>query len=111
MSIADYLEENGYSFRFIYQTLYPMMFFVLSFNANLVSFFAPGYWHKVDGSMNRYLQSLAATLGERLQLNTPVQWVKPVEKALRCVMREKRRYSMRTSAEVTLALLAEATEK
>ncbi|MGP0837909.1 FAD-dependent oxidoreductase [Serratia sp. CY85251] len=129
MSISDYLDENGYSLRFIYQALYPMisistgcnvdlrsyplMFFALSFNANLVSFFAPGYWRKVDGGMNRYLQSLADTLGERLRLNTPVQWVKPRGKGVAlCHAGKEEMFDaaiFATSAEVALALLAEAT--
>lgn len=129
MSIADYLAENGYSSGFIYQALYPMisistgcnvdlssyplMFFALSFNANLVSFFAPGYWRKVEGGMNRYLQRLADALGERLRLNTPVQWVKPRDKVVALCHAGKEEIFdaviFATSAEVSLSLLTEAT--
>lgn len=129
MSIADYLAENGYSSGFVYQALYPMisistgcnvdvssyplMFFALSFNANLVSFFAPGYWRKVVGGMNRYLQCLADELGDRVRLNTPVQWVKSRDKAVVLCHSGKEdifdAVIFATSAEVTLSLLTEAT--
>lgn len=129
MSIADYLAENGYSSGFVYQALYPMisistgcnvdvssyplMFFALSFNANLVSFFAPGYWRKVVGGMNRYLQCLADELGDRVRLNTPVQWVKSRDKAVVLCHSGKEdifdAVIFATSVEVTLSLLTEAT--
>ncbi|WP_214293191.1 FAD-dependent oxidoreductase, partial [Escherichia coli] len=92
---------------------YPLMFFALSFNANLVSFFAPGYWRKVVGGMNRYLQCLADELGDRVRLNTPVQWVKSRDKAVVLCHSGKEdifdAVIFATSAEVTLSLLTEAT--
>ncbi|AKG68241.1 hypothetical protein WN53_03340 [Serratia fonticola] len=131
MSISDYLDENSYSSRFIYQALYPMisistgcnvdlcsyplMFFAISFNANLVSFFSPGYWRKVEGGMSRYLQTLADMLGESLKLNTPVQRVKPYGKRVAVYYKGKEEVFdaviFATSAEVTLSLLDEATTK
>lgn len=129
MSISDYLDENGYSSLFTYQALYPMisistgcnvdvrryplMFFALSFNANLVSFFSPGYWRKVEGGMNRYLQTMADMLGDCLKLNTPVGSVKPDGKRVTVYYAGKKEIFdaviFATSAEVTLSILDKAT--
>ncbi|MFJ5429144.1 FAD-dependent oxidoreductase [Pectobacterium actinidiae] len=131
MTIAEYLTEKGYSETFIHQALYPMMsistgcnvdlrvyplmFFAISFNANLVSFFSPGYWRKVRGGMQRYLQVLAETLGDHIKLNTAVKSVKPYRgKVQVCYGDRDASFDaviFATSAEVTLSLLAEPTHQ
>lgn len=93
LSIGEYLDENGYSQAFKHQAVnpimsvysgchapsldYTLMYVALSFSMNLLSFFAPGYWRKAEGGIHRYLDLIAAELGERVRLNTPVEAVVP----------------------------------
>jgi len=129
MSIGDYLDENSYSQEFINTALFPLisistgcnvdlrsyslMFFALSFNANLVSFFSPGYWRKVSGGMSKYLEALSETLGERVKLSTAVSCVKPSNGKVKVHFNDTEAtfdsVIFATSAEVTLSLLGDAT--
>ncbi len=93
MSIGEYLNENGYSRRFKYQAMNPilsvysgchapsldynLMYVALSFGMHLLSFFSAGYWRKAEGGIHRYLGRIAADLGDRVRLNTPVDQVIP----------------------------------
>lgn len=93
MSIGDYLDENGYSKRFKYQAMNPILsvysgchapsldynltYVALSFTMNLLSFFSAGYWRKAEGGIHRYLQRVTAELGDRIRLATPVDSVAP----------------------------------
>ncbi|QKV80358.1 FAD-dependent oxidoreductase [Amycolatopsis sp. Hca4] len=93
LSIGEYLDENGYSRAFKHQAVdpimsvysgchapsldYSLMYVALSFSMNLLSFFAPGYWRKADGGIHRYLDVIAAQLGDRVRLATPVEAIVP----------------------------------
>jgi predicted NAD/FAD-binding protein len=93
MSIGEYLDENGYSPRFKYQAVnpvmsvysgchapsldYTLMYVALSFSTHLLSFFSAGYWRKAEGGIHRYFQHVARELGGRVRLGTPVDAVVP----------------------------------
>lgn len=131
MSIGDYLEQKGYTQQFIDFALfpivsiitgcnadlrcYPLMFFALTFNANLVSFFSSGYWRKVHGGMGRYLQTIAGMLGERVKLKTPIERVIPDGKRVAVFYAGKKEIFdeviFATSAEIAFSLLDASLDK
>lgn len=98
MSIGEFLAERKYSDAFRYQGLLPLlttfsgcnapslsynlMYAALSFNMNLLSFFAPGYWRKADNGIDGYLKKVCLDLGESVRLKNPVRSVKKVGKKL-----------------------------
>jgi predicted NAD/FAD-binding protein len=88
MSIAQYLEENGYSTAFQCQALLPimttfsgcnapsldysLMYVATSFNMHLLSFYSSGYWRKAKGGIDAYLSKIGADLGGRVRTNNRV---------------------------------------
>lgn len=92
MSIAEFLDEKGYSDEFKYQALLPLMttysgcnapsleynlmYPAISFNMNLLSFFSPGYWRKAKGGINGYITNIAEQLGSKVKTNCRVHKVK-----------------------------------
>jgi uncharacterized protein len=99
MSIGEYLDENGYSRRFKYQAVNPILsvysgchapsldynltYVALSFAMNLLSFFSAGYWRKADGGIHRYFARIGGELGDRVRLGTPVDAVTPAPGGVR----------------------------
>ncbi|MFD9737603.1 FAD-dependent oxidoreductase [Umezawaea sp. NPDC059074] len=93
LSIGQWLDENGYSRAFKHQAVdpimsiysgchapsldYTLMYVALSFSMNLLSFFTPGYWRKAEGGIHRYLDVIAAELGDRVRVGTAVDAVVP----------------------------------
>jgi uncharacterized protein len=92
MSVGQYLERNGYSEDFACHALLPLMttfsgcnapsldynlmYVAVSFNMSLLSFFTPGYWRKAKGGIDGYIRRIAADLGDKVRLNTPVRKVR-----------------------------------
>jgi len=98
MTLRQYLGEEAYSKEFTYLALLPLLTVysgchaptldytllnvAISFHMNLLSFFAPGYWRKAKGGIHCYFKKIAAELGDRVRLNTPLQSVQPTASAL-----------------------------
>lgn len=130
LSIGDYLDQAGYSEAFKHQAVnpimsiysgchapsldYSLMYVALSFSMNLLSFFAPGYWRKADGGIARYLELIAADLGDRVRVATPVETVLPEPDGVLVVAGgEEQRFDnvvMATHADIAHQILACAGE-
>lgn len=95
MSVQDFLNKNQYSIEFRQQALLPLtttfsgcrapsldyslLYFALSFNMNLLSFFTPCYWRKVKNGIHSYLKKIHQELGDKVKLNSPVTSVEKTE--------------------------------
>ena len=87
-SIGQFLDEKNYSQAFRRDALLPLLatysgcdapsleyslaYCAVSFNTNLLSFFAPGYWRKARGGIRAYIDRMANDLGERVRLSENV---------------------------------------
>ena len=94
ISLGDYLDQNGYSSRFVDHYIVPMgaaiwsatpggmravpaAFFVRFFhNHGLLSVNDRPTWRVIKGGSRNYLDKLVAGHRDRIRLDTPVEWVR-----------------------------------
>ena len=94
ISLGDYLDQNGYSSRFVDHYIVPMgaaiwsatpggmravpaAFFVRFFhNHGLLSVNDRPTWRVIKGGSRTYLDKLVAGHRDRIRLDTPVEWVR-----------------------------------
>jgi uncharacterized protein len=88
MSIGDYLDEKGYSTDFKLKALLPLMttfsgckaasldyallYVALSFNMQLLSFYAPSHWRKFVGGVDVYYKKVYQMFEEKIHLNEKI---------------------------------------
>lgn len=96
ITLGQYLYEQGYQKSFIENYIVPMgaaiwssdpgvmydfpaAFFIRFFkNHGLLDIRNRPQWYVIKGGSNQYVKAISALYGDRVELNTPVEWVKRV---------------------------------
>jgi predicted NAD/FAD-binding protein len=128
MTLREFLDEKNFSQSFTEEALLPLlttfsgchnhtlsyslMYTVLSFNMNLLSFFSTGYWRKASGGIGKYISGISDILGDRLKLSSPISTVREVADGLEVVQNDGQIFNFdhvlfATHADVALSLIAD----
>ncbi len=94
LSVRDFLTKGNYSHDFAQKALLPLLttfsgcnapsldysllYVMLSFNMNLLSFFTSCHWRKLRGGITQYLNVLQRTLEDNIHVNSTVSAVEKV---------------------------------
>tara|TARA_R110000868_G_scaffold123197_3_gene326395 strand:- start:106 stop:1518 length:1413 start_codon:yes stop_codon:yes gene_type:complete len=108
MSVQQFLDQENYSENFRLQALLPLMttfsgckassldyslmYFALSFNMNLLSFFTASHWRKVDGGIHAYLKQIHHYLNDRVKTNCRVSSVEKTKDGIVVTLEDKSTY-------------------
>jgi len=132
LTVKDFLELHGLGKRFVSQYLVPMTaaiwsgkpdtimgfpaHFLLGFfhNHGLMQIQSRPQWQTITGGSREYVQRLVAPLGERVQLETPVESIRRTNRGVEvCTANGIEFYDqivLATHADQSLKLLADATD-
>lgn len=109
ITVSDFLKSKNYSKDFAKLALVPLLtsyygckapsleysilYVAVSFDMSLLSFFIPGYWRKIYGGMNSYIQKISEQIQENIFLNSSVKKVSQnLNGKLEVILNNKEKY-------------------